>query len=133
MIKAPKTTSVNKVEYIPPLGAIAFTPELISLIKSGQKSSTFRYGLKYDHIEAGDVVSIVDSDTGKQEATVIIESKYKTKFCDLPLVFDKHEQYDNREHMRSVLSGYYAYLGRPLRDDDIFLVFEFELSKALNT
>lgn len=127
MVNVPAKTSINQIEYIPPKGSIAFAPELIPLIISGEKQSTYRYGLKYDAIEIGDRVLIINSDTSKEEAIVVVTQKRKTRFRDLPLVFDKHERYEDREHMRRVLSGYYAYLGRPLNDEDVFLVFEFEV------
>lgn len=127
MVVVPDNTSVNRKEYIPPKGAIAFAPELVGFIQSGEKQSTYRYGLKYDYINVGDTIDIIDSSTEKVGAKVVITAKRKTLFSDLPLVFDKHETYKDKEHQRNVLSGYYAYIGRPIRDDDVFLVFEFEL------
>lgn len=126
MVEVPENTSVNKTEYIPPKGAIAFAPELVGFIQSGEKQSTYRYGLKYDYINVGDTIDIVDSRTEKVGAKVVITAKRKTLFSDLPLAFDKHEVYKDKEHQRHVLGGYYAYIGRPIQDDDVFLVFEFE-------
>ena len=127
MVNVPKITSVNDKEYIPPKGAIAFAPELVDFIKRGEKQSTYRYGLKYDYIDVGNLVDIVDSSTEKVEARVKIVAKKQLTFADLPLDFDKHEVYRDKEHQRQVLGGYYAYIGRKIRDDDLFLVFEFEL------
>ena len=127
MINVPDVTSVNDKEYIPPKGAIAFAPELVDFIKRGEKQSTYRYGLKYDYINVGDQVDIVDSSTEKIEASVKIVAKKKLLFADLPLGFDKHEVYRDKEHQRQVLGGYYSYIGHKIRDDDLFLVLEFEL------
>ena len=127
VVAVPKITSVNKTEYIPPKGSIAFAPELIRLIQSGEKRSTYRYGLKYDYIKIGGMVEIVDSSTEQVSAKVVVKAKRRVVFSDLPLSFDKHETYRDKEHQRQVLSGYYAYIGRPIHDDDTFLIIEFEL------
>lgn len=127
MIKVPEVTSINHREYIPPKGAIAFAPELVGFIRSGEKRSTYRYGLKYDYIDVGDLVDIVDSSTQKVEARIKVSSKKRQIFAELPLSFDSHETYRDKDHQRHVLNGYYAYIGRDIRDDDVFLVFEFKL------
>lgn len=128
MVKTPEVTSVNKLEYKPPQGSIAFAPELIGIIQSGEKQSTYRYGLKYDYVNIGDMVDIVNSSTEQIETKVVITAKRKTIFKDLPLSFDKHESYSDKEHQRQVLSGYYAYIGHPIKDEEVFLIFEFELA-----
>lgn len=132
MINVPDVTSVNNREYIPSKGTIAFAPELVDFIKCGEKQSTYRYGLKYDYIKVGDVIDIVNSSTEKVEASVKIVAKNQLTLADLPLGFDKHEVYRDKEHQRQVLGGYYAYIGREIRDDDLFLVFEFELMNSNN-
>lgn len=83
--------------------------------------------MKYDYIDVGDLVDIVDSSTEKVESSVKIIAKKQVPFADLPLGFDKHEVYRDKEHQRQVLSGYYSYIGRKISDNDSFLVFEFEL------
>ena len=127
MVTVSKNTSINQTEYVPPKGAIAFAPELVSFIRSKEKQSTYRFGLKYDYIQVGHTVEIVDSSTELVAAKVVITAKRKVLFSDLSLSLDKYGTYRNKEHQRQVLSGYYAYIGRPIYDDDIFLVFEFEL------
>lgn len=132
MVNVPKITSVNDKEYIPPKGAIAFAPELVDFIKRGEKQSTYRYGLKYDYINEGDVIDIVNSSTKQIEARVEVSAKSRLNFAELPLGFDEHEAYRDKEHQRQVLGGYYAYIGRMIRDDDLFLVFKFKLISPQN-
>jgi hypothetical protein len=50
-----------------------------------------------------------------------------TTFKEIPLKTPGHETARNKEHQRQVLSGYYAFLGRPIADDDPFLIIEFKL------
>jgi len=45
----------------------------------------------------------------------------------LPISTEGHEVYQDKEHQRQVFSGYYAFLSRPIKDLDEFLIFEFEL------
>ncbi len=126
MIKISDNTNLNRREYKPPRGAIAFAPELVSFILRGEKQSTYRFGLKYDYIQVGDKVDIIDSSTEEVKARVVVKAKASVIFKNLPLAFDKHESYRDKNHQRQVLGGYYAYIGREIRDDDVFLVFEFE-------
>lgn len=130
MLQVPDKTSVNQGEYKPPKGAIAFAPELVGFIKGGEKRSTYRFGLKYDYIQVGDTVDIIDSSTERVEAAVRITAKRRMPFRDLPITFDKHESYRDKDHQRRVLGGHYAYIGREIRDDDEFLIFEFELTEG---
>lgn len=117
----------NNAEYVPPANAITFAPHLVAEIVSGHKTATYRFGLKYDHINVGDTVGVVDSSTGLVELTIVITSKSKVQFSELPLKHDGHGTYGGIEQMRSEFSKLYVYIGREIRDDDLFLVFEFEL------
>ena len=60
---------------------------------------------------------------GKAKITKIMT----TTFIDLPLNNPGHETAKNKEHQREVLSGYYAFLGRPIKDKDRFLIINFQL------
>ena len=53
------------------------------------------------------------------------------RISSLPISYSGHEEYADKEHQRSVLSGYYAVLGRPIEDSDVFLIICFEISKAV--
>lgn len=130
MINAPDTTTVNTSEFKPDKDSIAFAPELIQFIKDNQKLTTYRFGKKYDHFQVGDLVNYQDSETGEIIGKLHIVSKTAATFAMLPLDNPTHEAYRNKEHQRQVLSGYYAYIGREITDDDSFLIFDFVLAPS---
>ena len=100
---------------------LAFAPELHNFLRNGTKTSTYRFGTKYDYIKVGDTVFIPDIGTAK------ITEKYFRLFKDIPISIDEHETYRDKEHQRSVFNGYYAYLHREVIESDPFLVFHFKL------
>ena len=59
----------------------------------------------------------------------IVTKKLHTTFTGLPLKTSKHETYSRKKQQRKVFSGYYAYLNRPTKDSDPFLILEFMLVK----
>ena len=120
--KVPQNTSTNKDEFIADRYVIPFASELIEFILDDKKMTTYRYGDKYDYLQPGDTIKIQNSDTKIIVANAVITDKTPTSFADLP-----HDAYTNKEHQRNVLSGYYAYIGRQIEDDDRFLVFSFKL------
>ena len=125
--QVPGKTSVNSDEFMPDMNIIPFAPELIGFILEDLKVSTYRFGKKYDYLQVGDVVGIQDSSSKQIVGNAKILSKSSTTFNELPLDSGVHESYADKEHQRNVLSGYYAYIGRPIADTDEFLVFNFEL------
>jgi len=125
MINVPDTTTVNMSEFKPDAHSIAFAPELIQFIKDNQKLTTYRFGKKYDHFKVGDVVNYQNSETGEIVGKLRIANKKEETFATLPLDNPTHEAYRDKEHQRQVLSGYYAYIGREVTDDDSFLIFDF--------
>ena len=124
----PGNTSVNKDEFKPNPFVVPFAPELISFILEKLKLTTYRFGNKYDYLNIGDVVKIQNSASKEIVGQAQITRKSSTTFKDLPLTNGTHESYKNKEQQRAVLSGYYAYIGRPISDDDQFLVFDFRLT-----
>jgi hypothetical protein len=108
----PKNTSVYRQEPQPAKNEILFAPECVKPIREKKKWRTYRFGEKYHHLQVGDHVFIKDY-AGKQ---VIGQAKITGK-----------QAITNKQHQRKVFSGYYAYLGRPLRDDDSFLIIDFKL------
>lgn len=127
--QVPDHTSINQDEYKPEAYVIPFAPELVGYILDNLKLTTYRFGKKYDYLKVGDKVNIQNSSTKEVVGTAVIKGKIETTLRDLPLSNGTHESYKDKEHQRQVLSGYYAYLGRPLEDDDAFLVFDFELTR----
>lgn len=127
MINVPDKTSINTTEFKPDAHSIAFAPELIQFIKDNQKLTTYRFGKKYDHFRVGDFVNYQNSETGEIVGTLRIVNKKEVTFSELPLESSTHEVYKSKEHQRQVLSGYYAYIGREIADDDPFLILGFTL------
>ena len=125
--QVPDNTSTSSNEYKPEKYVVPFATELVDFILTGKKLTTYRYGDKYDYLQVGDTVRIQNSDTKDVVAKAVIARKSKTTFGELPIDDGTHETYKDKEHQRQVLSGYYAYIGRELRDEDPFLVFDFEL------
>ena len=129
MARVPGKTSKYKVEPRPDLYDIPFAPELVPLILSGEKVKTYRFGLKHDYLGVGDEVNLQHYQNQEIICRAIITDKKRATFKDLPLSIPGHETYPTKEKQRQVFSGYYAYLGRPIRDEDIFLVLEFRIKK----
>lgn len=125
--RVPDKTSVNNDEFKPEANVIPFAPELISFILEDLKVTTSRFGKKYDYLQVGDVVSIQDSSSKQIVGKATITGKSSTTFDELPLDSGAFKSYKDKEHQRKVLSGYYAYIGRPIEDKDEFLVFDFKL------
>lgn len=127
MPQVPDQTSTFANEPKAEVNVIPFAPELIRFIQENLKLRTYRYGRKYDYLQLGDVVDLTDVTTGQKVAKARITKKEYTAFAKLPLKTEGHETYRDKEHQRQVFSGYYQYLGRPITDDDEFLVLDFEL------
>jgi len=115
-------TTHNKYELF-------FAPELIPYLKKGQIFSTSRFGWdKYGYLKINDLVKIKKNNSSSILFTAKILSVSKTTFKNLPLRSGvTHLCEQNKEHQRKNLSGYYAFLGRPIADNDPFLIIEFEL------
>ncbi len=107
---------------------LQFTSSLIPSILNRSKTSTYRFGLKYDHLQIGETIDIVNSDTNEIVAQAKVISKERVLFQDIPLISSGHRGFTLREEMRDHFSKLYNYIGRSIRDDDIFLVIGFELN-----
>lgn len=127
MFKVPKKTTIYKTETKHTKYALGFGPELIQFILSGKKVKTYRFGLKYDFLQPGDVITVLDTVNMKPYGRAKVLSKKLVTFKELSLDNPGHEAYKNKEHQRQVFSGYYAFTGKPVEDNDPFLVFEFKL------
>lgn len=106
---------------------IAFAPELIGLILRKEKIKTYRFSQKYDYLQVGDVVRIQNVDTKEIIGNAKILKKSQATFKDLPLNSYGHEKYKDKQEQLKTFSNYYAYLKRPIKENDLFLVFEFKL------
>jgi hypothetical protein len=126
-VKVPGNTSVNKVEFKPAPYVIPFAPELVGFILAHKKLTTYRFGKKYDYLKVGDTVSIQNSESKTIVCKAEITNKAHTTFKDIPIQTGTHESYRDKEHQREVQSGYYAYIGRPIEDNDTFLIIDFKL------
>jgi hypothetical protein len=125
--QVPDETTINDDEFKPAANVIPFAPELIDFILRDLKVTTYRFGKKYDYLQIGDVVEIQDSSSKRIMGKAKITAKSSTTFKELPLNNGSHESYRDKDHQRHVLSGYYAYIGRPIDEKDEFLVFDFKL------
>ena len=92
------------------------------MIKSGDKLKTYRFGNKYKYLKVGDKLKLQNWQTKKIISHAIVTNISEISFKDIPLDVDGHETYKSKKHQRKVMSGYYAYLGREIQDDDLFLV-----------
>ena len=85
MFKVPKKTSVWRKPIANEKYTVSFAPELIDFIVKKKKYQTFRFGNKYDYLNTGDKVTILETSNTNPVAQAIITNKEKTTFKDLPL------------------------------------------------
>ena len=114
-------------EFVPDKYVVPFAPELAGAILERSKVITYRFGDKYDYLQVGDEVSVQNSATQEVVGKASIVNKKRLLFKDLPLDGASHESYKSKHEQRKLFSGYYAYLGRPIEDDDSFLALGFQL------
>ncbi len=129
MFKVPKKTSVFKSYNKSPQDTVAFAPELIRFIADRRKWRTYRLAdNKYSKFQIGDIVNIRESGKEKIIWKARVANIIPAHFKDLPQKTESaHESYKDKEHQRKVFNGYYAFLRRPIQDDDQFLIVDFEL------
>ena len=127
MTMVSKKTSRYVTEPKPDRLVLPLAPELISLVLKEKKLETYRFGLKYDYLQVGDIIEIQNYQTKETVVKARITDKQRTTFGGSPTTPEGHETYRNKEHQREVFSGYYAYIGRPIKDDDLFLILGFSL------
>ncbi len=108
---------------------LPFNDNLIESILDGSKTSTYRRGLKYDHLQVGEIINIINSDADEIITQATITNKTQLLFQELPLTTDNHISYNSREQMREEFNQHYSYINRAIEDDDVFLVIEFEIVK----
>ena len=119
--------SIFAVEPIADPYTLPFAPELINYIQEKSKRKSYRFGTKYDYLNIWDTITIVEVNANDKIGTAKVVNKETMPFDQIPLDLSWHASYASREEMRTVFSGYYAYLGRPIQDEDSFLVISFQL------
>lgn len=103
---------------------IHFAPNLIPLIMSGQKTSTWRLWDDKD-LTTGDIVEFGNSETrelfAKSELTKVIEKPFKDLKDDEK---EGHEKYKSEEELFEQFEKYY---GKPVNSDTLFKIIWFKL------
>jgi len=103
---------------------LKFAPYLVSLILSGEKTSTWRL---FDDKElvAGDVLRLVNKETGEAFAVariVAVEEKALGKIGDED--FSGHERFESTEKMFEAYRGYY---GDKVNENTVVKMIDFEV------
>jgi hypothetical protein len=110
---------------------LAFAPELIPSIESGEKTRTYRLGKKYADFDPGDRLLLINSATEekiREDATIVEVTK--TTFGRIPLDAEGHTSYNSREDMRKKFNLYYEKkIGRRVADTDIFTLIKWQYPK----
>lgn len=107
---------------------LKFLENLVSLVLSGEKTSTWRLFDDKD-LQVGDELSFIDKKTGKEFATakiIAVREKSLGKIDDSD--FAGHEKFANKEEM---LETYKKYYGDKVDWDTIVRIIEFQISKGL--
>jgi hypothetical protein len=94
---------------------LGFAKQLVSLVKDGSKTLTYRLGEKYTFLQSGDRLMVEDSST-------------HTPFADLPTDRHGHEVYASKSEQRKVFEGFYK---RTVDDTEQVLIIEFKVLKFL--
>ncbi len=108
---------------------ILFAPDLVSLIRAGSKTLTYR--LDDDHLDflsVGDRIEAEDSASGEVFAELEIVEKHYTTFGRLPIARTGNVAHRTKEDQRAVFRGYY---GREIEDSDRVLVLGFRIVRLL--
>lgn len=126
-MKAPVNPTVVPNEPVHDRYEIQFAPELVEFILKEGKIKTYRYGNKYDYLQVGDKVKLIEYGSRKLISSASIVSKDKMKFKEIPLDLNGHEVFESKEHQRKVFSSYYKYINREIVDEDEFLVISYSL------
>ncbi len=105
---------------------LKFATDLIPLVLSGQKTSTWRLWDEKD-LAVGDEVSLLDQITKQQFATAKIIKVIEKPLGELT-EYDKkgHEKFANSEEMYQTYTKYY---NRPVDQTTIVKIIWFELDK----
>lgn len=103
---------------------LKFMPHLVSLVLSGEKTSTWRlFDDKYLH--KGDNLLLINKATGEEFAKAIIIKVEEKKLKDLNEDdFDGHEKFESEEKM---YESYRSYYGDKVTPETIIKMVDFKL------
>jgi hypothetical protein len=105
---------------------IKFTKELVPLILSGEKTSTWRL---FDDKDLGvsDDLKFISSDTGEIFGYAVILGIYQKKLGEITEDdFDGHEKFQSNEEMIETYKGYY---GERVDENTIVKIIRFSFVK----
>lgn len=103
---------------------IKFAKNLIPLILSGEKTSTWRL-FDDKNLQADDTVKFLDFEKQKVFAKAILTSVTEKRFKNLKKDDWKgHEKYKNKDEMYKIYSGYYK---QPVNQDTKLKIIKFKL------
>lgn len=104
---------------------LKFSPHLISLVLSGEKTSTWRLFDDKD-LKKDDVLSMVNKSTGKEFAKAVITKTEEKRLGDLTDAdFTGHERFESTEKMYEAYRGYY---GDQVTPNSIVKMIDFKLT-----
>lgn len=105
---------------------VHFAPNLVSLILSGKKTSTWRLWDDKD-LTTGDIVEFADSKTRevftKAELIKVVEKPFKELTEEEKL---GHEKYTNEKELFKTFEVYYH---KPVNENTLFKIVQFKLIK----
>lgn len=110
--------------------ALKFLENLVPLVLSGEKTSTWRLFDDKD-LSIGDELSFLEHGTGKEFARAKIVGIREKKLGEITDAdCDGHERYANRDEMFETYRGYY---GDKVTENTPVKIISFELLKSIRT
>lgn len=104
---------------------LKFRPELIPLVLSGEKNSTWRLFDEKD-LQKGDEVSLLNWETKEKFADAVIISVKEKKLGEInDSDFDGHEEYERSEKLVEAFKNYY---GNKVSSDTSVKIIKFQLN-----
>ncbi len=105
---------------------LKFTSDLVPLILSGEKTSTWRL-FDDKKLQQGDELLFIENETGREFAKATITSVWERKFEDLTDTdWDGHEKFASEKDMYEAYSKYYKLEVTPTT---VLKVIHFKLHK----
>lgn len=103
---------------------LKFASDLVPLVLSGSKTSTWRFFDDKD-LKVGDDLSLINKDTGKEFSKAIIIDVWEKEFGDVDETdLDGHESFKSKDEMFETYKRYY---GPEITPKSILKVIRFRL------